>query len=48
MHQFGQHDIGLHIDENLGLEAGSYMTENVATRQGSETTTTDPPTNFST
>jgi hypothetical protein len=24
MHRFGQHDIGLHIDENLGQEAGTY------------------------
>jgi hypothetical protein len=24
IHRFGQHDIGLHIDENLGLEAGTY------------------------
>jgi hypothetical protein len=24
MHRFGQRDIGLHIDENLGLEAGTY------------------------
>ncbi len=23
MHRFGQRDIGLHIDENLGLEAGA-------------------------
>jgi hypothetical protein len=24
IHRFGQHDIGLHINENLGLEAGTY------------------------
>jgi hypothetical protein len=24
IHWFGQHDIGLHIDENLGLEGGTY------------------------
>jgi hypothetical protein len=24
IHRFGQRDIGLHIDENLGLEAGTY------------------------
>ena len=24
IHRFGQHDIGLHIDENLGLEARTY------------------------
>jgi hypothetical protein len=24
IHRFGQHDIGLHIDESLGLEAGTY------------------------
>jgi hypothetical protein len=24
IHRFGQHDIGLHIDEHLGLEAGTY------------------------
>jgi hypothetical protein len=23
-HRFGQHDIGIHFDENLGLEAGTY------------------------
>jgi hypothetical protein len=45
IHRFGQHDIGLHIDENLGLEAGTGKRHNT-TR--SETTTTDPPTSFST
>jgi hypothetical protein len=24
IHRFGQHDMGLHIEENLGLEAGTY------------------------
>jgi hypothetical protein len=24
IHRFGQHDIGLHIDAKLGLEAGTY------------------------
>jgi hypothetical protein len=35
IHRFGQHDIGLHIDENLELEKQEQepMTENIATRQ---------------
>jgi hypothetical protein len=47
IHRFGQHDIGLHIDENLGLEAGTYDGKRHNTTR-SETTTTDPPTSFST
>ncbi len=46
MYRCGQRSIGLHIDENLGLEAGTYcITENVATAPESVTTTTDPPAN---
>jgi hypothetical protein len=42
MHRFGEHDIGSHIDETLGLEEGTYsMKEKAAAEQGSETTTTD-------
>jgi hypothetical protein len=32
--------------EHIGVEEGTYVAENVATRRGSDTTTTDPPTNY--
>jgi hypothetical protein len=27
MHRFGEHDIGLHIDEQLGLEEGESLSK---------------------
>jgi hypothetical protein len=40
MHRFGEHDIGSHIDEQLGLDEGT-MQEKSATEQGSEITTSN-------
>jgi hypothetical protein len=45
MHRFGQRDIGLHIDESLGLEAGTYHGKRRNTTRIRKTTTTERPTN---
>jgi hypothetical protein len=44
MHRFGQRDIGL-VGEQLELEAEVYA-ENIPASRGSQTTTTEPKTNF--
>jgi hypothetical protein len=36
--RFGERDIGLHIDEQLGLEEGTYSVKKSPAEEGSETT----------
>ncbi len=46
MHRFGECEIGLHIDEQLLQNEGTYAGK-AATERGSETTTTtEQPTNI--
>jgi hypothetical protein len=45
VHGLRERNIGLHFDERLELEAGTYG-ERRRSRTGSEITTTDPPTNY--
>jgi hypothetical protein len=41
MHQFGEHDIGDDIYEQLGVEGGTMGVGKAAAEQGSETTTSN-------